>query len=113
MSIHFTHDWKFVLYAQLIQTGRLLMLLPFSTVLAFTLYEDTGGGRAAPHQDLIYTDGVSRFLHGSLILLLLCKPGCFQLGTRLQKGVGLICLKHYRLPTGDLHVYLVVSTVFS
>ena len=36
--------------AQLIQTCSVLLLLPFSTVLGFTLYEDTGNGRAATHQ---------------------------------------------------------------
>ena len=39
-----------MLYKQLIQTGSVLLLLPFSTVLGFTLYEDTGDGRAAKHQ---------------------------------------------------------------
>ena len=31
------------------------MLLPFSTVLGFTLYKDTGDGRAATHQRISST----------------------------------------------------------
>ena len=50
VTSHFTHDCTLVLYAQLIQTGSLLLLFPFSIVLGFTLYEDTGNGRAAKHQ---------------------------------------------------------------
>ena len=50
MSIHFTHDCTLVQYAQMIQTGSVLLLLPFSSVLGFTLYEDTDHGRAATHQ---------------------------------------------------------------
>ena len=39
-------------YTQLTQTGSVLLLLPFSTVLGFTLYdyEDTASGKAATHQ---------------------------------------------------------------
>ena len=43
-----------VLYMQLIQTGSMLLLLPFYTVLGFTLYEDTGNRRAATHQPLSF-----------------------------------------------------------
>ena len=50
MSIHFTHDCTLVLYSQLIQTGSVLLLLQFSTVLGFTLNEDLGYGRAATHK---------------------------------------------------------------
>ena len=39
-----------MLYKQLIQTGSVLMLLPFSSVLGFTLYKDTAYGRDASHQ---------------------------------------------------------------
>ena len=39
-----------MLYTQLIQTGSVLLLLPFSTVLGFTLHKDTANGRAATHQ---------------------------------------------------------------
>ena len=46
----FTHDCTLVLFKQLIQTGSVLLLLPFSSVLGFTLYEDRGDGRAATHQ---------------------------------------------------------------
>ena len=48
--MHFTHDCTLVLYTQLIQTGSVLMLLPFSTELGFTLHRDTANGRAATHQ---------------------------------------------------------------
>ena len=39
-----------VFYSQLITTGFMLLLLTFSNVLGFKLYEDRGNGRAAPHQ---------------------------------------------------------------
>ena len=48
--IHFTHDCTLVLFVQLIKTGSVLTLLPLSTVLGFTLYEDTGNGKATKHQ---------------------------------------------------------------
>ena len=50
ITIHFTHDCTIVVYAQLIQTGFVLLLLQLSTVLCFTLYKDTGDGRAVTHQ---------------------------------------------------------------
>ena len=50
MSIHFNHDCRLALYAKLIQTGSVLLLLPFCTWLSFTLYEDTDDGKAATHQ---------------------------------------------------------------
>ena len=50
VSNHFTHDCTLVLYKQLIHTGSVLLLLPFSSVLGFPLYEDTGDGRAVTHQ---------------------------------------------------------------
>ena len=49
-SIYFTHDCTLVFYSQLIQTCSVLLLLPFSTVLGFPLYKNTGDGRAATHQ---------------------------------------------------------------
>ena len=49
VSIHFTHDCTLVLSAKLIQTGSVLLLLPLSSVLGFSLYEDTAKGRAAIH----------------------------------------------------------------
>ena len=54
MSIHFTHDCKLVLYSQLIQTGSMLLLHPFSTVLGFTLYKDKCYGIAAKHKLYIF-----------------------------------------------------------
>ena len=42
-SIHFTHGCPLELYTQLIQTGSVLLLLPISTMLGFTLYEDESG----------------------------------------------------------------------
>ena len=50
--IDFPHGCTLVLYMQLIQTGSMLLLLPFHTVLGITLYEDTGNRRAATHQPL-------------------------------------------------------------
>ena len=46
----FTYHCTLVLYKQLIQTGSVLLLLQFSSVLGFSLYEDTANGRAATHQ---------------------------------------------------------------
>ena len=46
----FTHDCTIVLYAQLIQTGSALLLLPCSPVLGFTLVKGTGDGIASTHQ---------------------------------------------------------------
>ena len=34
----------------LIQTGSVLLILPFATVLGFLLYEDTGDERVVTHQ---------------------------------------------------------------
>ena len=47
ISIDFTYKFTLVLYKQLMQTGFVLMLLPLSSVLGFSLYEDTVNGRAA------------------------------------------------------------------
>ena len=44
------HLYTIVLYEQLIQTGSVLLLLPFSTVVDFTLYKDIGDGKATTHQ---------------------------------------------------------------
>ena len=38
----------------MIQTDSVVRLLPFSDKLGFTLYKDTGDGRAAIHQLYIY-----------------------------------------------------------
>ena len=46
MSIYFIHDCTLVLYAQMIKTGSVLLQVLFSTVLDFTLYNDTGD---SPH----------------------------------------------------------------
>ena len=47
--IHFTHDCTVVWFEQLIQTASVILLLPFSSVLGFTIYKDRGDGRAATH----------------------------------------------------------------
>ena len=79
-SIHFTHDCIIVLSAQLIQTGSVLVLLPFSTVLGFTLYENTGNGRAATHQ--LYSSAIEIWY--ALIALILA--------SKLSIQVDYVCL---------------------
>ena len=47
---NFIHDCTLVLHARLIHTGSVMLLLPFSYMPGFTLYEDIGNGRAIIQQ---------------------------------------------------------------
>ena len=70
ISIHFIQDCILVIFVQLIQTGFVLLLLPLSTGLDFTLYKDTGDGRAATSTDtgqliiiwVLGTEGISYYI---------------------------------------------------
>ena len=55
-----------MLYKQLIQTSFVLLLLPFSTVLASPLYKDTDNGRAAT--EVWYTPKNSSVAKGSFCI---------------------------------------------
>ena len=79
-SIYLTYNRTFVLYAHLIQTGSVMLLLLFSTLLGIKLYEDTGNGRAAT--DHLYNSALEVWFA--------------QMGLAAFKGLrGLVCIRIY------------------
>ena len=86
----FTHDFSLVLYKQLIKSGYVLQLLPFSSVLGFSLYEDIDDGRAATHH--LYSFAIEVW-YAPMICIILSETGVLGYQTALRLEIGRIPAK--------------------